>query len=115
MKLSVVMPIYSERATLREMARKVLSVPMEIELVCVNDGSRDGSREILAELQSEYPAPGFARPFRDGSRVKRVTWLGEAVFLILIGERVSALADLCRGSNLGWTFPHFCRGPFHRS
>src|SRR5208283_3956603 len=55
MKLSVVMPIYNERATLREVVLKVLSVPLEIELICVDDGSRDGSREILAELQSEHP------------------------------------------------------------
>ena len=48
MKLSVVMPVYNERATLREVVQKVLSVPMEIELICVDDGSRDGSREILA-------------------------------------------------------------------
>jgi glycosyltransferase involved in cell wall biosynthesis len=55
MKLSVVMPVYNERATLREVVRKVLSVPLEIELITVDDGSQDGSREILAGLQSEYP------------------------------------------------------------
>ena len=55
MKLSVVMPVYNESTTLREVVQKVLSVPMEIELICVDDGSRDGSREILAELQSEHP------------------------------------------------------------
>jgi glycosyltransferase involved in cell wall biosynthesis len=55
MKLSVVMPVYNERATLREVVRKVLSVAIEIELICVDDGSRDGSREILAQLQAEYP------------------------------------------------------------
>jgi glycosyltransferase involved in cell wall biosynthesis len=55
MKLSVVMPVYNERGTLREVVQKVLSVAIEIELICVDDGSRDGSREILAELQAEYP------------------------------------------------------------
>jgi glycosyltransferase involved in cell wall biosynthesis len=50
MKLSVVMPVYNERATLREVVAKVLSVPLEIELICVDDGSSDGSREILGEL-----------------------------------------------------------------
>lgn len=55
MKLSVVMPVYNERATLREVIGKVLSVPLDIELICVDDGSRDTSREILAELQSQHP------------------------------------------------------------
>jgi glycosyltransferase involved in cell wall biosynthesis len=55
MKLSVVMPVYNERATLQEVVLKVLAVPLEIELICVDDGSRDGSREILAQLQSEHP------------------------------------------------------------
>jgi glycosyltransferase involved in cell wall biosynthesis len=54
MKLSVVMPVYNERATLREITGKVLAVPIDLELICVDDGSRDGSREILAELQSEH-------------------------------------------------------------
>ena len=53
MKLTVVMPVYNERATLREISRKVLAVPIDLELICVDDGSRDGSREILAELQRE--------------------------------------------------------------
>ncbi len=55
MKLSVVMPVYNERATLRAVVERVLAVSLEIELLCVDDGSHDGSREILAELQSSYP------------------------------------------------------------
>lgn len=54
MKLSVVMPVYNERATLREAVRRVLAVPIEIELLCVDDGSSDGSREILAELEQKH-------------------------------------------------------------
>jgi glycosyltransferase involved in cell wall biosynthesis len=53
MKLSVVMPVYNERATLRSVVERVLAVPLEIELVCVDDGSQDGSREILVELQQK--------------------------------------------------------------
>jgi glycosyltransferase involved in cell wall biosynthesis len=55
MKLSVVMPVYNERATLREVIERVLAMPMEIELICVDDGSGDGSREILAQLQVDQP------------------------------------------------------------
>jgi len=54
MKLSVVMPIYNEQATLRQVAERVLAVPLDIELICVDDGSRDGSRELLAELQKQH-------------------------------------------------------------
>jgi glycosyltransferase involved in cell wall biosynthesis len=54
MKLSVVMPVYNERATLREAIRRVLAMPIDIELLCVDDGSRDGSREILEELQTKH-------------------------------------------------------------
>ena len=55
MKLSVVMPIYNERSTLAEVTRRVLSVGMEIELLCVDDASVDGSREILLDLQKQCP------------------------------------------------------------
>jgi glycosyltransferase involved in cell wall biosynthesis len=55
MKISVVMPIYNERATLREVIRRVLAVPLDLELLCVDDCSTDGSREILSQLQAEDP------------------------------------------------------------
>src|SRR6204780_4854133 len=55
MKLSVVMPVYNEQATLQEVITRVLAVPLEIELICVDDGSTDGSREILSQLQSAHP------------------------------------------------------------
>jgi len=54
MKLSVVMPVYNERNTLREVIARVLSVPLDIELLCVDDGSKDGSREILADLAQRH-------------------------------------------------------------
>ena len=60
MKLSVIVPIYNERATLRDVVAKVLSVPLEIELICVDDGSRDGSREILSELEKHTRSSGFS-------------------------------------------------------
>jgi len=53
MRLSVVMPVYNERATLRQVVERVLGVALEIELICVDDGSTDGSREILGQLQAE--------------------------------------------------------------
>ena len=55
MKLSVVIPVYNERNTLRAVVDRVLAVDLELEVICVDDGSQDGSREILAELNSQRP------------------------------------------------------------
>ena len=55
MKLSVVMPVYNEQATLRCVVERVLSLGLAIELLCVDDGSTDGSRQILADLQKQQP------------------------------------------------------------
>ncbi len=55
MKLSVVMPVYNEQATLNEVVTRVLAIPLEIELICVDDASTDNSREILAHLQVTHP------------------------------------------------------------
>lgn len=54
MKLSAVIPIYNEHKTLRQVVTRVLSVPLEIELLCVDDASTDGSREVLRELQVRH-------------------------------------------------------------
>jgi glycosyltransferase involved in cell wall biosynthesis len=55
MKLSVVMPVYNERATLQQVVERVLAVPLSVELLCVDDGSQDGSVEILADLGVRFP------------------------------------------------------------
>ena len=60
--LSVVMPCYNERTTVEEIIRRVLAVPLRIELIVVDDGSRDGTREILQELNRQHP---FKLVFRD--------------------------------------------------
>jgi len=51
--LSVVMPVFNELATVEEVIRRVLAVPLRIELVVVDDCSTDGTRDLLAKLQGE--------------------------------------------------------------
>lgn len=52
MKLSIIMPVYNECSTLREILRQVRAVELpgiEKEILVVDDGSTDGSRDVLAE------------------------------------------------------------------
>jgi glycosyltransferase involved in cell wall biosynthesis len=52
MKLTIIMPVYNERETLSEILSQVRAVEladMEKEIIVVEDGSTDGSRDILIE------------------------------------------------------------------
>lgn len=53
MKLSVVIPIYNEEKTLREILEKVRATPYEKELILVDDFSTDQTRTILKELEKD--------------------------------------------------------------
>jgi len=52
-RLSVVMPCYNESATVGEIVKRVLASPHTAELLIVDDGSTDGTREVLSSLDDE--------------------------------------------------------------
>ena len=53
MLVSLVMPVFNEIRTLEEILRRVVAVDFPKELVLVDDGSTDGSRELLAKLEAQ--------------------------------------------------------------
>lgn len=55
MKLSVLIPVYNEESGVAEVIRRVARVPVEKEIIVVDDCSNDRTPEILAELQLEIP------------------------------------------------------------
>ncbi|MFH1028137.1 MAG: glycosyltransferase family 2 protein, partial [Pseudomonadota bacterium] len=49
--LSIVIPVFNERATIAETLRAVLAAPYRKEIIVVDDGSTDGTREVLQGLE----------------------------------------------------------------
>ena len=55
MRLSVIIPVFNERATIDELLRRVEAVDIDKEVVVVDDGSTDGTRDALLRLGSAGP------------------------------------------------------------
>lgn len=53
LKLSVVIPVYNERETIRELHQRVQAVPIDKEILLVDDFSTDGTREIVRGLAGD--------------------------------------------------------------
>jgi glycosyltransferase involved in cell wall biosynthesis len=56
-RLSVIMPVYNEIRTLPNVIDRVLATQLPIELVIIDDGSTDGSRDFLTDLRDRSGAP----------------------------------------------------------
>ncbi len=53
MKLSVVIPVYNEKDTLREIVSRVQSAPWDKEIILIDDCSIDGSKDVLKEYEGQ--------------------------------------------------------------
>jgi glycosyltransferase involved in cell wall biosynthesis len=65
--LSVVMPVFNERATIEEIVQRVLAVPLRVELIVVDDASTDGTRDLLVRLTERL---GFSLLLQDRNQGK---------------------------------------------
>jgi glycosyltransferase involved in cell wall biosynthesis len=68
MKLSVIIPVYNERRTVEECIRRVIAAPYDKELLVVDDGSSDGSADLLQTIaeRSNGQVRLFVQPVNRG-------------------------------------------------
>jgi len=91
-KISVLIPVYNEERTVAEVVRRVCTIELPKEIILVDDGSKDGSREILQRLQEENDRVNdplnqlrvFFQPFNQGKGAALKTALSHATGDVVI-------------------------------
>jgi dolichol-phosphate mannosyltransferase len=84
MKLSVVMPVYNERDTVLEVIERVRAVPVEKEIIVVDNDSTDGTRELVQAVT--YPEVRVIlqpRNLMKGNSVKKGIGAAQGEYLII--------------------------------
>ena len=92
MKLSVLVPVYNEERTLEEVVGRVCAFPVPKEIILVDDGSQDRSREILERLAQANKAANdplnqirvFFQPVNQGKGAALKTALSHATGDIIL-------------------------------
>jgi len=90
--LSVLIPVYNEARTLEEVVRRVRAVPLAKEIIVVDDGSTDRSREILKRLEDDSARANdslnkvhvFLHPVNQGKSAALKTALSHATGDVMI-------------------------------
>ena len=84
MKLSVVVPVYNERATIEEILDRVRAVPVDKQIIIIDNCSTDGTREILRRIDwHEVRLILQDRNRMKGNSVKRGIGAAEGEFTII--------------------------------
>lgn len=82
--LSVVIPVYNEQKTLAEIIRRVRAVPIPKEIILVDDGSTDGTRDLLRSMEGEPDLRILFHPHNRGKGAALKTGFLKATGTIVI-------------------------------
>ncbi len=123
LRLSVVMPVYNEAAFVEEIIRRVREVPIAKEIIVVDDGSTDGTRQRLAALEGQPDLKIVYHPHNQGKGAALRTGFERATgdivlvqdadleydpiqYPLLIQPIVEGVADVVYGSRFAAGAPH---------
>ena len=126
--LSVIVPVYNECASVEAALRRVAAVPIEKEIIVVDDGSTDGSREILDRLAFELPIQVLRHPKNLGKGAAIRTGIAASTaqivllqdadleydptdYAALLAPVLKGEADVVMGSRFLRQRPHFFTAP----
>ena len=102
MKLSVIIPVYNESKTIRELVRQVQAVPIDKEIVIVDDGSKDGTRDILREMDGRDGIRVFMQPKNMGKGAAVATGFQKAT-----ARSMWSPLQTCPTTHIGITVPNY--------
>ncbi len=114
-RASILIPVYNERATIREIISRVRQVGVPSEIIVVDDGSTDGTAEVLRQLAGEFDLRVLHHPRNRGKGAALRTGLSHAQgdvvliqdadleydpndFPLLLGPVIENRADVVYGS-----------------
>ena len=123
LRISVVMPVYNEVASVEEILRRVREVPIAKEVIVVDDGSTDGTRDRLAALEGQPDLRIVYHPRNQGKGAALRTGFAHATgdivlvqdadleydpiqYPLLIQPIVEGVADVVYGSRFAAGAPH---------
>lgn len=100
MKLSIVIPVYNEKNTIKEIVRRVRETPFEKEIIIVDDYSTDGTRELLKEIENESDLRILYHPQNMGKGASLRSGFENVTGDIVIIQDADLEYDPCEYSNL---------------
>jgi glycosyltransferase involved in cell wall biosynthesis len=100
MQLTVIIPIYNEQSTILEIVKQVRATGLAYEIIIVDDGSQDGTREILTKMEGQKGISIILHPHNMGKGAAVRTGLQVATGDAVIIQDADLEYDPCEYPNL---------------